>query len=103
MQITVFAKRGQNKEGKTFYRYLATLVNKEGVERPVQVKFRDSAGAPRPESCPMNIVFDRSNANLAKKEYTVADTGEIRLSYSLWITKWEEGEPYIDNSLDEYE
>lgn len=103
MQITVFAKRGQTKEGKVFFRYLATLVNRNGDKRPVQVKFRDAAGAPRPESCPMNIVFEKTDANMQEREYTVPESGEIRTSFTLWVTRWSEGAPYVDTSLDDYD
>ena len=63
MQITVFAKRRQTKEGKTFFNYLATLTSIYDEEIPCQVKFREGAGQPKPELCPMNIIFDKKDAN----------------------------------------
>lgn len=105
MIITVFAKRQQTKgeQPRTFYNYLATLTNRNGEEMPVQVKFRDEAGQPKPEKCPMNVVIDKADANLVKRQYTVNETGEIRIAHTLWVSKWTEGEPYVDHSLDDYE
>lgn len=103
MQITIFAKRRQTKEGKTFYNYLASLTNKEGNEIPCQVKFRDGAGQPKPELCPMNIIFDKKSANFSTKEYTDPTTAEVRKSNVLWVSKWEQGSDYVDHSLDDFD
>lgn len=104
MLITVFAKKCQSSEGKTFYKFLATLTNtKTGEDLPVQVKFREAAGNPDPRKCPMNITFDKKAANLAKREYTREDTGEIKTAHTLWVMEWQEGPAYVDTSLDDYE
>ena len=103
MEITIYAKKRTMPDGKTFFSYLATLPRKDGTTQTVAVKFRDEAGHPKPERCPMNIVVDRANANLAKKQFTNADTGEIGLSYTLWVSAWTEGAPYVDTSLDEFD
>jgi len=104
MQLTIFAKRGQSKDGKNFNIYLGRLVNKNtGEEVNVRVKFREDAGQPKPERCPMNIVVDKNDANLVTSTYTVEDTGEQRTRRTLWVSKWSEGAPYVDHSLDEYD
>lgn len=103
MQITIFAKRRQTKEGKTFFNYLSTLTNHDGVDIPVQVKFREGCGQPKAELCPMNIVFDKADANLTTREYTNPDTAEIRKARVLWVSKWTQGEEYVDHSLDNFD
>ena len=103
MEIAIFAKKRTSNEGKTFYSYLSVLTRKDGVKQTVSVKFRDVCGNPKPESCPMNIVFDKKRANLSAKEFIREDTGEVGTSYTLWISSWELGTPYIDHSLDDFE
>lgn len=102
MQIAIFSKRAQTLDGKTFYKYLSTLHRKDGTEQPIAVSFRtDSCAQPDPAKCPMNIVVARENANLAARHYTNAD-GEDRIGYTLWVTQWAPGEPYVDDSLDDF-
>lgn len=101
MIIAIFAKRCQTKEGKTFYRYLSTLTTKTGEEWPVQVKFREDCGAPKPDVCPVNIEVTKENCNLATREYTVEETGEVRKARTLWVTAWNKGPEYVDHSLDD--
>lgn len=103
MEITVYAKKRTTIEGKTFYSYLATLTRKDGVKLTVSVKFRDEAGNPKPEKCPMNIMFNKGDANMSTHEFTREDTGEVGLSHTLWVSRWEEGAPFVDHSLDDFE
>ncbi len=103
MEITVFAKKRTTKENKIFYSYLSTLTKKSGEKITVTVKFRDECGMPKPEKCPTNIIVDKKNANLSSKEFVREDTGEVATSYTLWISAWDEGTPYVDNSLDDFE
>ena len=103
MIITIFAKKRQTKEGKTFYNYLTTLTDREGMEYPAQVRFREECGNPRVDQCPMNIEFDKCNANLTRRQYTHEETGEIRTTWVLWVSKWHEGLEYVDTSLDEFD
>lgn len=103
MEIAIYAKKRTTAEGKTFYSYLSTLTRKDGGKQTVSVKFRDDAGNPKPENCPMNIKFNKSSANLATNEFIREDTGEIGTSYTLWISGWEQGAPFVDHSLDDYE
>lgn len=103
MEITIFAKKRNTSDGKTFYSYLSALTRKDGTRQTVAVKFRDEAGNPKPENCPMNIKFGKESANMTTYEFTREDTGEIGTSYTLWVSKWEQGVPYVDHSLDDYE
>lgn len=103
MQITIFAKRRQTRESKTFFNYSSTLTNRDGVDIPVQVKFREGCGQPKAELCPMNIVFDKADANLSTREYTDPETAEVRKSRVLWVSKWTQGAEYVDHSLDNFD
>lgn len=102
MNITVFAKKATSKEGKNYSIYLGRLINKiTGEEINVRLKFREDCGQPKADSCPMNIIVAKDDANLVEKAYTV--DAETRISRTLWISKWEQGEAYVDHSLDDYD
>lgn len=103
MEITIYAKKRTTTEGKSFYSYLSTLTRKDGTKQTVSVKFRDECGNPKPENCPMNVKFDKINANMATREFVRDDTGEVGTSYTLWVAAWEPGTPFVDHSLDDFE
>lgn len=100
MEITIYAKKRHSKEGKMFYNYLSTLTRKDGTKQSVTVKFRDECGNPRPENCPMNIRFERGEANLSSRVFE--RDGVSGISYTLWISKWEQIGEYVDHSLDDF-
>ena len=104
MQIAIFAKKRTTKEGKTFFQFLTTLEKKNGTTETMRVAFRDIEGnsAPKADSCPRNIVIDKDNANVSTTRYTDNNTGELKYRKTLWVSKWEPGEPYVDHSLDDY-
>lgn len=105
MQITVFAKKRTTKEGKPFTTYVSKMAKKDGSEVVVSVKFKDGCDAPKPEDCPLNIVFQQRDGNMSTREYTTHDDDgvvETRKALTLWLSKWSEGEPYEDHSLDEF-
>lgn len=105
-EITIFAKKKTTRDkSKTFFDYITTLNRKDGGKQTMRVRFREDSesGRPKPEKCPMNIVIEKGEANISRREYTREDTGEIGISYTLWIKEWTEGTPYIDTSLDEFE
>lgn len=102
MQITIFAKKRTNKEGRVFYNFLSTLKRKDGTEQPVTVKFGGDAKVPNSEDCPMNIVFQREDANVARRTYTDEQTGELKVAYTLWLKAYSIGDAYVDHSLDEF-
>ena len=102
MEITLFAKKRTSKEGKTFYQYLTTLTKKDGTTETMRVSFRN-VDAPKPESCPRNILVKREDSNVATRTYTDINTGEIKSAKTLWVTNWIPGSEYVDHSLDEYD
>ena len=99
----IFAKKRTSNDGKTFYSYLTSLRRKEGSDQTVAVKFRDECGHPKPEDCPMNIIVEKGNANMSTKEFVREDTGEIGLSYTMWVSAWTKGSAYVDHSMDEFD
>lgn len=105
MEITIFAKRRTSKDGKTFFNYLTTLTKKDGTTETMRVAFRDTGSnpQPKPESCPRNIIFDKDSANIAARTFTDTNTGEMKVSHTLWLTEWREGSEYVDHSFDDYE
>lgn len=100
VQLTVFAKKRNTKEGREFTSYLAQLTKKDGTTQTMSVKFKDDG--PALEDCPMNIEVERSDMNISKRNYETED-GEQAISYTLWVKKWSEGSQWIDSSLDEFE
>lgn len=103
MKATIFAKKGFTKDAKVFYRFISKLAKKDGSELTATVKFREDCGAPKPEECPLNIEFDKADANLAKKNVTAEDGSEFEV-YTLWLSGWRRSaEAYVDHSLDEFE
>lgn len=102
MNLTIFAKKLTNQEGKSFYRYLSTLTRKDGSTQTVAVKFREDCGSPKGDKCPMNILVDRKDMNMTSHEYEREDTGEVAKGYTVWVSAWKEGAPYEDHSMDEF-
>ena len=104
MNLTIFGKKKQTKEGKSFTAFVARMTKKDGSTITASVKFREDCGQPKLEECPINIIVDKVNANLVDRTYTRADTGEEAVSYTLWISAWERSkEKYVDHSLDDFE
>lgn len=103
MELSIFSKKRQTREGKSYNIYVARMPKKNGEIIPVRVKFREEAGVPRAESCPLNIVINKEDCNMAKTEYVRDDNGEVGTSYTLWVTRWQKGSDYVDTSLDEFD
>lgn len=105
MEIAIFAKKRNTRDGKVFHQFLTTLTRNDGTTETMRVAFRniDDNAMPKPESCPRNIRFDKTDANIAVSSYTDNETGEIKQRKTLWVSKWEPGQPYVDHSLDDYE
>ena len=107
MKITVFAKKRtmQKEDGKVkiFWNFLTTLRSKSGDEFIASVKFRDECGEPKPETCPINIEFDKRNANLTDRKY-IDKEGVEQVAKTLWLSSWKESDDvYVDHSLDDFE
>ena len=102
MKITVFAKKRTTNEGKEFYSYLSRLVKKDGSDLTVSVKFPEE-DKPKASECPLNIEFDKANANLDTKQKTRED-GTTFDSHTLWIKEYSRSaNKYVDTSLDDFE
>lgn len=105
MEQTIFAKQRTSKEGNKFYTYFTTLKKADGTEITTEVKFKEECGAPDGKACPMNIKFDKADANFSEKTVTYTDAnGEEQeaIRRKLWISKWTEGEEYVDTSMDDF-
>lgn len=102
MEITIFAKKRTNKEGKPFTSYITTLTKRTGEKLTCSVKFHADCKMPKAEECPMNIDVTKEDCNLAQKQYTDEKTGEVKYSATLWVKGYKPGKPYIDTSMDEF-
>ena len=103
MEITVYAKKRQTRDGKkSFFSYLTTLKKKDGSPCTCAVKFAAPAENPDPLECPMNIVVRKEDCNMVVEPYTNDRTGETKDSYRLWIKKFEMGSPYVDHSMADF-
>lgn len=102
MEITLFAKKRQTADGrKNFYSFLTTLTRKDGTPCVCSVKFTAPAEEPEPFDCPMNIIVDKADCNLANEKYTDKQ-GFEKVSHKLWIKRYSKGSPYVDKSLDDF-
>lgn len=102
MELTIYGKTRTTADGKAFTSYISTLTKNTGEELTVSVKFRESAGLPpKKEDCPCNIIVEKSDCNLARRNYTDKN-GNPATSYTLWVTKFENGAPFVDHSLDDF-
>lgn len=102
MEITIFSKKRQSRDGRTFYNFISTLTDRNGNEKTMQVKFREEGGTPKPEKCPMNILISKTDCNISKRRYKDKDGLECE-ALTLWISRWEPGTVYIDHSTDDYD
>ena len=103
MEISIYAKKRQTRDGRTFYVYLSTLTKKDGTEIPVAVKFNKDLTPPKPESCPCNIILDKEHCNLSKRNFFRQETGEIVESHTLWVNQYAAGSEFVDHSMDDIE
>ena len=103
IELTIFAKRRTNKEGKPFTGYLTTLTRRDGTSQTVGVKFRIECGAPDAAQCPCIINVEKNALNMARRDFVNEKTGEAMTGYTLWISAWTMGRPYEDHSLDDFE
>lgn len=103
MEIPVFAKKRNTKEGKVFYTYITRMTKRNGDEITATVKFREECGAPDIKKCPCNIIIHKGGCNISKEEYIVEESGEVKEKNILWVNSWENGSEYVDRSMDEFD
>lgn len=103
MEISIFAKKRQTAEGRTFYTYLSTLTKKDGTEIPCSVKFNKDIQPPRPEECPCNIIVNKEHCNLSTKKIFRESTGEVLEAHTLWVNQYAAGGEWVDHSMDDIE
>lgn len=103
LNVTLFAKRRQTKEGKQFYNYITTLTAKSTGERvSCRVRFSDSDNGVKADECPCNIIVTKGN--MQTRTITREDTGEDMTVYTLWVHEWHYSDvPYEDHSLDDFQ
>ena len=103
MKATIFARKGKTKKGVEFYSYFTKLTKKDGTEETFTVKIREE-DRPKPEDCPVNIIFNKEDANISRKTEENEETGKVYERKELWIDKYElDPEKYRDKSLDDFE
>ena len=85
MNLTVFAKKRQSRDGRTFYTYISNLTKTSGEVLTTAVKFREACGAPNPADCPMNIIVEKQNCNFSSKALINEETGAQIISNTLWV------------------
>lgn len=101
MKITVFAKKRTTADGKKFYNFLSRLVKKDGSDIVVSVKFPEE-DTPKVDECPLNIEFDKHDANLDIKTITKEDGTTVE-SRTLWVKSFTRSkDKYVDTSLDDF-
>ena len=101
MKATIFAKKKKSKEGREFYSYFTKLTKQDGTEETISVKFQEDI-KPKGENCPLNIIFDKADANISTKTL-IKEDGQVFEDKNLWIKKFEEDpEKFRDKSLDDY-
>lgn len=102
MEITIFSKKRQTKDGKNFDSFLARLTKKDGSQITASVRFREACGQPKGDECPCNIVIEKGQCNMIEREFFNEETGEIAKAFTLWVTDWERGSEYVDHSMDDF-
>lgn len=108
MKLAIFSKKRQaldeaTGKARVFYTFLTTLVDKRnGEPLSVQVKFRESCGAPDPDLCPCFIEVPKGKANLIFEKYTNDDGDELEAA-KMWVSEWQKAGEYVDHSLDNFE
>lgn len=107
MKLLIFAKKKQTKEGRDFIVYSTKLHRADGSEQYATVKFREDAGSPKLEECPIYIDVNREDVNrkIENVELVNKETGEISTmeNHTVWVKAWQPNpEKYVDTSMDEF-
>lgn len=102
-ELTIFAKKRTTEDGKkTFFSYLTRLKKKSGEEIVCSVKFREECGSPDGKKCPCIIEVPDGCCNFNTGSFKDEASGMEMPSYTLWVSDWKEGRPFVDTSMDEF-
>lgn len=101
-ELTIFAKKRTTDDGKKFFSYLTKLTKKSGEEIVASVKFREDCGAPDGKKCPCIIEVPDGCCNFNTGKYQDEASGMEMPSYTIWVSEWKEGCPFVDTSMDEF-
>lgn len=112
LELTIFGKSKTNREGRKFDVFFTRLTNKTtGESTSFNVKFRMNGPQLDLSECPCVIRVPRTKINRSEKPILDPEgepvydeeSGELKVSRTLWVTTWEMVGPYVDHSLDDYE
>lgn len=102
-ELTIFAKKRTTKDGKkTFFSYLTKMMKKSGEEIICSVKFREECGAPDGKECPCIIEVPDGKCNFSTGKYVDEASGVEIPTYTLWVSDWKNGRPFVDTSMDDF-
>lgn len=92
MQITIFSKKAEDKEGRKFNRHFAKI-NGEFYD----VRFVESRGAKEPKECPCNIEVQPGGVSVKVRKLTEGKhAGET--FKTLYVYSYKDGAPFVDTS-----
>ena len=106
MEVLVFAKKKETKDGKKFLTYLTTLHKKDGTEVKATIKFGETCVALKQDETPCYISVEKADANLSTKKYKKEVNGIVEegVQNTLWVNKYTKmDKQFVDTSLDDFE
>ena len=106
MEVLVFGKKIEKKDGGNFTTYLTTLHKKNGEEIKAKVRFTGNAVALKQEETPCYIEVAKENANLSSKKFKSEKNGIVTegVDNTLWVSAYTKLEKqFVDTSLEDFE
>lgn len=109
MNITIYRKTRTTKptdgsKARQFYVYITRLCKKNGDIITAEVKLSSELKSEMDKRAkyPVNVLFDKKDANLQTKTGTTKD-GELVELHVLWLKRINGYEDFVDTSLDDFE
>ena len=104
MNLTLFARNRETKDGKKYVEFSTHIQRRDGTEQFAIVKFNQGTAMPKKEDCPLNVVVEKEDASLSKKAWVSEDGTKKGVNYTLWVSNWkvDVANPFRDTSLDEF-
>ena len=106
MEVLVFGKKVEKKDGTKFTTYLTTLRKKNGEEIKAKVKFTGDAPALKQDETPCYIEVAKENANLSSKKFKSERNGIVTegVENTLWVSAYTKlDKKFVDTSLEDFE